>query len=426
MIKRLSQLLILTIVACCAAACNDKDEPTTDSKVKLAIAFNLPEDAPEGTLSDVSLTFSNINTGTQSTFSDIEIDKLATTVEIDKGYYNVSLNGKLTFTYNGAETTIDASALTEGVNATGNNPATTLNIFIDKSSLPTDPSDKYNGFVLAEIFCAGSKTQQGTAYFADTYFRIYNNTDRVLYADSLAIMETWFKTTSKNLDLNPDITNDALTVMALYMIPGNGTDHPVPPGGSLLIANNAIDHSYAYPSSFDLTKADFEWYDESTNPSITDIDNPDVPNLERYYSMTLTVWDPNTQGQDAFALVKIKTDKNTYLKEYRYTYEYTVVPGVDIPPFTTTGDCYKIPNDWVVDAVNISIPGAHQWLVTPPSVDAGWTHCSNFLFDDSRLGLCVRRKVASRTTDGRAILQDTNNSTNDFEPRQKADPFHQF
>ena len=65
----------------------------------------------------------------------------------------------------------------------------------------------------------------------------------------------------------------------MYAIPGNGKDYPVQPGKSLLICDKAIDHREANSNSFDLSNADFEWYDDSDkNP---DIDNPQVTNLDK-------------------------------------------------------------------------------------------------------------------------------------------------
>lgn len=49
----------------------------------------------------------------------------------------------------------------------------------------------------------------------------------------------------------------------IFVIPGSGQDHPVQPGESLLLALDASNHTEANPNSFDLSVADFEFYDES-------------------------------------------------------------------------------------------------------------------------------------------------------------------
>ncbi|MGL5546104.1 MAG: DUF4876 domain-containing protein, partial [Tannerellaceae bacterium] len=53
----------------------------------------------------------------------------------------------------------------------------------------------------------------------------------------------------------------------------------------------------------------------------------------------------------------------------------------------------------------------------PAAIDAGYTYC-----DNANSGLVVRRKVL-RTEGNRTILQDTNNSKEDFLPNQVPSPF---
>ena len=75
---------------------------------------------------------------------------------------------------------------------------------------------------------------------------------------------------------------------------------------------------------------------------------------------------------------------------------------------------YKIPNTWIIDAVNLSGKGIFKWLVTSPSLDSGWTYCSEGMHDKNRYGKSVRRKVLSQNN-GKTVFKDTNNSTDDFE-----------
>ena len=317
---------------------------------------------------------------------------------------------------------MDVLAYSEGVILTRESPVAELKLQVT-SQPDADPADiAYRGFVLGEIFCAGTANKQGNYYYADKYFIIYNNTDHVLYADSLVIAESDFLTTMKQT-YTPDIMATDMAVSAMYMIPGSGHDVPVQPGGKLLVVDNAVNHTVANPNSWNMTTADYEWYDESTNPQYTDIDNPNVPNLERIYSSTLTLWSPHTQGFKSYALARMHTDKKTFLTDYMYDYTYHLVGQTGEADMT--GSSYRLPNSWILDAVNMSVPALFQWIVTSPTLDKGYTYCADFGWDDSRYGKSVRRKVASMDQ-GRAILQDTNNSTDDFEPRAKADPFHVF
>lgn len=414
--------LALTLSSCGG---NDNDTPTPDSKSDQAvtISFQLPSGYDNATISDVSMTFSDVNTGTTTTSSPIVSESNATNITLPIGLYRVDMTGKLTYkNENNIEKEISVAAHNDNFTVTTSTTSLTMRLFATSKPEP-DPADiAYNGFVLAEIFCAGSATPQGTYYYADKYFVIYNNTDHVLYADSLVIAESAFLTVSKE-NYTPDIMSTAFAADAIYMIPGSGKDHPVQPGGRLLIVDNAQNHKKANPNSWDETSADFEWYDESTNPQFTDIDNPDVPNLDKIYCNSLTMWSPHTQGFKSYVLARMHTDKDSYLSNYYYDYDYHLVGQTGEADMS--GTSYRIPNTWIIDAVNMSVPAMFQWIVTDPSLDRGYTYCADFGWDDTRYNKSVRRKVASR--DGsRAILQDTNNSSDDFEPRSTADPFHEF
>ena len=141
--------------------------------------------------------------------------------------------------------------------------------------------------VIAEVFFSGTLQSSGNQYYGDDYVKLYNNTDHVLYADGITLWESKFTTVDK-YNYTPDILPEAVTVQALYTVPGSGTDHPVLPGEYFLLADTGIDHRTINPNSFDLSEADFEWYDVSTKPNNLDIDSPTVPNLDKWYCYTLS------------------------------------------------------------------------------------------------------------------------------------------
>lgn len=146
-------------------------------------------------------------------------------------------------------------------------------------------------FVIAEIFIPGTYNEAGKQYNGDQYIRIYNNSDKVLYADGLIFMESQFQTTQKYQSVDPDIMDEAIAVGSVVAVPGSGTDYPVQPGESFILCDNAINHKEANPNSIDLSKANFEWYIESKQ----DVDNPAVPNLDVYYCYSKTIWVLNKQ-----------------------------------------------------------------------------------------------------------------------------------
>ena len=415
-------LLCVTAIASCSS---DDGSSVDTTPTDLKIMFQLPDGyADDATLTDLSLTLTDINTQRKTTFNGNAAEDLSITLKaVPGGYYRIDATGKLNYRNKDlVGKQVDVLAYSEGIILTREAPIAALKLQVT-SQPEADPADiAYRGFVLGEIFCAGTANRQGNYYYADKYFVIYNNTDHVLYADSLVIAESDFLTTMKQ-EYTPDIMPTDMAVSAMYMMPGSGDDVPVQPGGKLLVVDNAVNHTVANPNSWDMTKADYEWYDESTNPQFTDIDNPNVPNLERIYSSTLTLWSPHSQGFKSYALARMHADRKTFLTDYMYDYTYHLVGqtgAADMP-----GSAYRLPNSWILDAVNMSVPALFQWIVTSPTLDKGYTYCADFGWDDSRYGKSVRRKV--KAMDGtRAILQDTNNSTDDFEPRTKADPFHVF
>lgn len=420
------RLFMILLCVTAIASCSSDDGSSVDTTpTDLKIMFQLPDGyADDATLTDLSLTLTDINTQRKTTFNGNAAEDLSITLKaVPGGYYRIDATGKLNYRNKDlVGKQVDVLAYSEGIILTREAPIAALKLQVT-SQPEADPADiAYRGFVLGEIFCAGTANRQGNYYYADKYFVIYNNTDHVLYADSLVIAESDFLTTMKQ-EYTPDIMPTDMAVSAIYMIPGSGHDVPVQPGGKLLVVDNAVNHTVANPNSWDMTKADYEWYDESTNPQFTDIDNPNVPNLERIYSSTLTLWSPHSQGFKSYALARMHADRKTFLTDYMYDYTYHLVGQTGEADMT--GSAYRLPNSWILDAVNMSVPALFQWIVTSPTLDKGYTYCADFGWDDSRYGKSVRRKV--KAMDGtRAILQDTNNSTDDFEPRTKADPFHVF
>lgn len=279
--------------------------------------------------------------------------------------------------------------------------------------IPTFTSTVTDDLIVSELYFTGSLQSSSDNYNGDQYIKLYNNTDHVVYADGLTIFESSFLTVEKYV-YTPDIIAEAMTVDALYTIPGSGTDVPVLPGQELLLSDCAIDHRAINPNSIDLSHSDFEWYDVSSTPYYTDIDNPQVPNLDKWYCYTFSVWYLHNRGFKAYGIARIPVAKEEYLNDYYYDYEYDNVTAAGTFPMTKRG--YRLDNEWIVDLVTCSIPAKYAWNVSTPSLDMGWTYCGEIDGDKNRYFRAVRRAVETVTPDGRVILRDTNNSTADFNP----------
>lgn len=297
-------------------------------------------------------------------------------------------------------------------------------LYASASPVHSENSD----FVFAELSTAGTQTPQGKNYIGDTYFVLYNNTADTLYADGVVLLESKLKNSQKFESLTPDFIPDCFGADAIYRIPGSGREHPVAPGGTVLIADNAQDHRVANSNSYDLSSADFEWYDQSSSATVTDIDNPDVPNMDKVYCYTATIWTPNRQGNTSFALARFPeglTD-SAFLTDYRQAYDYRLITSAGT--FDMSNACYIVPNEWILDCVNTCPRTAYQWLVVSADLDAGRSYVGEIGSDPARFGKCVRRRFLEEDgkrvllPNGRPQLQDWNNSTLDMLPAQVADP----
>lgn len=281
------------------------------------------------------------------------------------------------------------------------------------------------GFVLAEIFFAGTETPEGKRYIGDKYFVLFNNAADTLSADGLILIEADLNSVQKYDLGDHDFRDKYFAVDAMYRIPGDGNTYRVAPGQMILIADNAMNHTAANANSFDLSTADFEWYDVSSSAGATDVDNPDVTNLDKLYCYTQTIWVPHNQGHKSFGLARFPegvTEEAYFGTDSLYVkYDYEVVTSAGT--FSQSRKSYMIPNEWIVDMVNMAPSETFQWLTSSDKLDAGYAYVAPTGSDVTRFGKAVRRKTKV-TLNGVRTLQDTNNSSDDFEMGVPANPFY--
>jgi len=280
-------------------------------------------------------------------------------------------------------------------------------------------------FVLAEIFFAGTETPEGKRYIGDKYFVLFNNAADTLSADGLILLEADLNSAQKYDLGDHDFRDKYFAVDAMYRIPGDGNTYRVAPGQMILIADNAMNHTAANANSFDLSQADFEWYDVSSSAGATDVDNPDVTNLDKLYCYTQTIWVPHNQGHKSFGLARFPeglTAEQYFATDSLYVkYDYEVVTSAGT--FSQSRKSYMIPNEWIVDMVNMAPSETFQWLTSSDKLDAGYAYVAPTGSDVTRFGKAVRRKTKA-ILNGVRVLQDTNNSTDDFEMGVAANPFY--
>lgn len=374
-----------------------KDSLMESKQVALTLTLENPSGLTDAKLSNVTVTLKEINSGKETVSSNVDKQQMAIT--LGEGSYDVSLAGTIAYTQDGKAKTKKVAALKQGMVLTGTQHAENLALFIVEEG---------EGFVIQEIFFTGTQTPENKLYLGDKYFVIYNNSPETLYADGLVIAQSDFLTTQKR-EYSPNVMSQAVAVGSVIKIPGSGTQYPVLPGKSIVIADDAINHKEYNPVSIDLRKADFEIFSDN----VGDIDNPQVKNMENVYGRMVF----HNRGFSSYVLARFPNGSDDFLTNQQYNYSYNLEVAGTIYPMDQ--EEYKIPNSWIIDAVNLSVQSDFQWIVTDPSLDMGWTFCGKLSADKTRFGKSVRRKNLTTTTDGRVILKDTNNSSLDFEAEAK-------
>jgi hypothetical protein len=389
-------LAIIPLLALLVSSCGDDSLSGAVEATRITFTIDRPADlADDAVVARGTFTLKNVSSALTSEW--LEGDDIS----VIPGLYDITYTAQVTLP-NGTVTQLKASRSSVII------PSGSQAVNVVMQAYNNRVADD---LIIAEVFFSGTLQTSGNQYNGDDYVKLYNNTDHVIYADGITFWESKFTTVNKYV-YTPDIMSEAVTIQAVYTVPGSGTDHPVQPGEYFLLADTGIDHRTINPNSFDLSTADFEWYDVSTSPSNLDIDSPTVPNLDKWYCYTLSFFILHNRGFKAYGISRIPVDRDTYLRDYLYTYDYEIISTAGV--FPMEGSAYRMPNDWVVDAVCCSVASTYAWNVVDPSLDSGWTHCGSIDKDPQRYFRSVRRKVLYLDDNGTPVLKDTNNSTDDF------------
>lgn len=298
---------------------------------------------------------------------------------------------------------------------TGQRAALTLNAVDPARSILSAPTTAFlqqlagsrlGDLVIKEVYYTGSRTPSGGTYFSDQFVEIYNNATDTVFADGLLIADSYGPAGQINPSTVPspfqsDVGN--VYVSSIWQIPGSGRQRPIPPGSSLVIAQDGIDHRNdpnGNPlSPVNLATADWETYNE--RPDGRDLDAPSVPNLTRIVHRGGFDWLLSVFGQ---GVVMFRSTNVAAL-------DTVLVPG------TTATYVTRIPNVLVVDAFEaVQNANSLSYKRVPAALDAGYVFASG-----TYVGESARRRVLT-TIGTRRILRDGNNSSADFEMRTTPTP----
>ena len=201
--------------------------------------------------------------------------------------------------------------------------------------------------------------------------------------------------------------------------PGNGTDHPVQPRTSVIVAANPLNHSARElgetdkPSPVDLTIADWQLYKPNSNSDQligTKEIGKEIPAMTFLWASNPYIREmmPSIEGQP---LILARLKNNLSPEDWASNPQSVhAIPG-------GTNQCFMIPTDCIIDAIEIlpADPACRDKRIEAKD-DAGitWVTGADGTSNCDYSGKSLRRKVAGFTIDGKAILKDTNNSSNDF------------
>lgn len=377
----MKKLFFVLAAALMMFACDQKGAETITVSVSISDSTLVAEGIP--TPESYEVVFTNVNTNQIVTVASV--NNVATVSDLLPGMYNVSVSASVSadgFSYNIAGSLSNVNFAVDG-------DAQTVAVTAVKSS----------ALVFKEIYYTGSAS--GNYYFRDQFYEIYNNSDQVVYVDSLCICETVFANYDFSTIYTWEIANPEQYVFAqvIWQLPGDGDDYPVKPGESIVIAQWGVDHAVNDSlNPVDLSGAEFEAVEEEsttwTGLVLTDnvaINMKKVVNAAGY---NMPQWLTSVSGS-RYVLF--------YPEGELLNSDFIVAQG-------TSTQAREIPLANVVDAVEtIGDETLIQYKGLPSTLDAGYIWCSGIYSGES-----IARKI-STTVDGRNIYVDTNNTTNDFE-----------
>lgn len=424
--KKILSIFILLFALIIQSCSNDDNENEALKPVDFSVSLKYDATFNSQVVKKASVTIVNTETANKYTVESDE-NGVALFKQILPGSYSITATKVIqsaefteTFGYTPTEAEINFNGAESSVivNAT----AVASNIEMKTS--------KVGDFVIKQIYYGGSDTKKG-AVFRDQFIEIYNNSNTVQYADGLYMAQLTGSTTttvytytlangqfdwskSEGMTIGSAANTDYVYGINIIKIPGNGTQYPVQPGASIVIAQNAINHKANYVDNsgkavsivspeltVDLSTADFEAFLGTYSGSTYqyDIQNPAVPDV------TIAYWGNSNNdlildslGRQAYTIFKMTDAEFAALKKYKN-------------PKGDASLSLQIPVAILIDGVDTT-RDLGTLLVPkklPSQIDGGNTYIPSGAYSSKS----VIRKTKT-TIAGRIVLQDTNNSSNDF------------
>ncbi len=342
--------------------------------------------------------------------------------------------------------TYNVSAWVRGANAGTTYSAVQNNVVVESRKTTTvelklQVVNSSPDLVIKEVFYSGTSMdydELGSSMMKDSFVEIFNNSAYPVSLAGLYIGEAWSPskvdtdvTVEKSVLEDGTLDHNYIYLNLLAQIPTD-YDLTLAPGKSFVLAMNAINFNkelrdaltlYEMPVDeeklshvIDLSGADMETYTvdwwnaqggDPTYAEMFDLDNPDVPNIDIVYVSTSKqafFWNMNGGTPVIFRR------EAAFGKSDMITYKY-VSNGLE-----TEETLVKVPVNIIIDGVDcVGTVSSSKWKCLPDAIDKGYSYVPGG--DNVLTNYSVRRKIdenASRSA-GRLVLEDTNNSSADFE-----------
>jgi len=381
-----SVLLVFMTVACDSfnSALNVNDISTIKVEVKTVMSIQNVD-----SIEELKISFDNYA-------EDLHIvktmsDSVITVEGLLPGLYSINISGKVK----------DAAGDEYYVNGSKINYAVVKDaevVDISVSGLKISP------LIFSEIFYAGTTPY----YFRNQFYEIYNNSSNTIYLDGIYFANLYPTTATKTLPQWPTEDEGVYAhAERVWKFPGTGKDYPLKAGESVVVSQFAANHklpAYCPASPVDCSSSEFEF--NMNNPNYPD--QPAVDMVHVFYNGsaskgTVPQYLTSVFG-GAFVLLRIPEGVS-----WNPVTDLTMRTR-DLPKTSTTLYA-KIPIQYVLDAVEA---GQNETMMAakrvPGVLDAGMTYVGS-----TYNSLGVARKKIAVNSDGTPVLQDTNNSTDDFD-----------
>lgn len=250
--------------------------------------------------------------------------------------------------------------------------------------------------IIKEVYYSGCKPPVGRFYYADQFIEIYNNSNKYQSLKGLCLSTVTIANKDPYIPLH----------QMIWRFPDDGSKLQLAPGESVVVAQDAVNHSNPLKSNstLNLETASYETFMDNGK----DLDNANVENMSLIWPIKSKIpdWIISPFGA-ACILFRLPDNYKDFLSD-------------DINKRTVEGRSRKhlcIPEKFVLDGVECVKDGKRYLKKLHTNIDASYVFVSK-----AYIGYSVRRKVLD-IDKGRVVYMDTNDSYNDFVTDQVPSPF---